>query len=133
MWAIHHDPEHWDQPEDFRPERFLDDKGQRFIPSCFMPFGAGPRVCVGESLARLELFLFVSGLLQRFSFSPAPGDSLPDLEGRLGVVLQPLRYTLTVTPRPGWEGFLNERSHSLVTEDMLGSVVPKRTLPQSGN
>uniref|UniRef100_A0A8C7J2T3 Steroid 21-hydroxylase n=1 Tax=Oncorhynchus kisutch TaxID=8019 RepID=A0A8C7J2T3_ONCKI len=104
MWAIHHDPEHWDQPEDFRPERFLDDNGQRFTPSCFMPFGAGPRVCVGESLARLELFLFVSGLLQRFSFSPAPGVPLPDLEGRLGVVLQPLRYTLTVTPRPGWEG-----------------------------
>uniref|UniRef100_A0AAZ3NMB3 Steroid 21-hydroxylase n=1 Tax=Oncorhynchus tshawytscha TaxID=74940 RepID=A0AAZ3NMB3_ONCTS len=103
MWAIHHDPEHWDQPEDFRPERFLDDKGQRFTPSCFMPFGAGPRVCVGESLARLELFLFVSGLLQRFSFSPAPGVPLPDLEGRLGVVLQPLKYTLTVTPRPGWE------------------------------
>uniref|UniRef100_A0AAY5KRD5 Steroid 21-hydroxylase n=2 Tax=Esox lucius TaxID=8010 RepID=A0AAY5KRD5_ESOLU len=102
MWAIHHDPDHWDTPQDFRPERFLDNEGRRITPSCFMPFGAGPRVCVGESLARLELFLFVSGLLQRFSFSPAPGVSLPDLQGRLGVVLQPLRYSLTVTPRPSW-------------------------------
>ncbi|KAJ8008588.1 hypothetical protein DPEC_G00106450 [Dallia pectoralis] len=108
LWAIHHDPEHWDTPEDFRPERFLDNEGQRVTPSCFMPFGAGPRVCVGESLARLELFLFVSGLLQRFTFSPAPGVSLPDLQGRLGVVLQPLRYSLTVTARPGWEGEMGE-------------------------
>ncbi|KAL0970546.1 hypothetical protein UPYG_G00243600 [Umbra pygmaea] len=104
MWAIHHNPEHWARPQDFKPERFLDDEGQRITHSCFMPFGAGPRVCVGESLARLELFLFVSGLLQRFTFSPAPGVSLPDLQGRLGVVLQPLNYSLTATPRPGWEG-----------------------------
>ncbi|XP_067117298.1 cytochrome P450 17A2 [Osmerus mordax] len=101
MWAIHHDPHLWDQPEHFRPERFLDDQGQRSVPSCFLPFGAGPRVCVGESLARMELFLFLANLLQRFSFSPAPGVSLPDLQGKLGVVLQPIRYTLTVSPRVG--------------------------------
>lgn len=84
--------------------RFLDDKGQRATPTCFLPFGAGPRVCVGESLARLELFLFLSSLLQRMSFRLPDGVSPPNLQGRLGVVLQPLPYKVVVSPRPGWEG-----------------------------
>lgn len=86
------------------PDRFLDDRGHRVTPPCFMPFGAGPRVCVGESLARLELFLFLSSLLQRMSFNLPDGASPPNLQGRLGVVLQPLPYKVVVTPRDGWEG-----------------------------
>uniref|UniRef100_A0A3Q1BNZ6 Steroid 21-hydroxylase n=1 Tax=Amphiprion ocellaris TaxID=80972 RepID=A0A3Q1BNZ6_AMPOC len=103
MWSIHHDPRHWNKPDLFNPDRFLDDQGQRVMPSCFLPFGAGPRVCVGESLARLELFLFLSSLLQRMSFRLPDGDTPPNLQGRLGVVLQPLPYKVVVTPRPGWE------------------------------
>ncbi|KAM4611666.1 cytochrome P450 17A2 [Polymixia lowei] len=104
MWSIHHDPKHWDSPDLFKPERFLDDQGQRVTPPCFLPFGAGPRVCVGESLARLELFLFLSSLLQRMSFRLPNGASPPDLQGRLGVVLQPLPYKVVVTQRKSWEG-----------------------------
>ncbi|KAJ8382989.1 hypothetical protein SKAU_G00037670 [Synaphobranchus kaupii] len=100
MWSIHHDPQQWEEPEAFKPERFLDSEGHRFSPPYFLPFGAGPRVCVGESLAKLELFLFASWLLQRFVFSTPPGAPLPDLQGRFGVVLQPLSYTLSVSPRP---------------------------------
>ncbi|KAI4888235.1 hypothetical protein NFI96_027965, partial [Prochilodus magdalenae] len=99
MWAIHHDPKHWDEPDRFRPDRFLDATGKKIVPHSFLPFGAGPRVCVGESLARMELFLFVSCLLQRFQFNVPSRASLPDLRGRYGVVLQPLRYSVTVTPR----------------------------------
>ncbi|XP_074555300.1 cytochrome P450 17A2 [Halichoeres trimaculatus] len=104
MWSIHHDPRHWDKPDLFNPDRFLDDQGQRVTPSCFLPFGAGPRVCVGESLARLELFLFLSSLLQRIHFSLPDGAPLPNLQGRLGVVLQPLPYKVVVSPRAGWGG-----------------------------
>ncbi|XP_022616599.1 steroid 17-alpha-hydroxylase/17,20 lyase-like [Seriola dumerili] len=103
MWSIHHDPRHWDKPDLFNPDRFLDDRGQRVTPPFFLPFGAGPRVCVGESLARLELFLFLSSLLQRMSFRLPDGAPPPNLQGRLGVVLQPLPYTVVVTPRAGWE------------------------------
>ncbi|XP_048092139.1 steroid 17-alpha-hydroxylase/17,20 lyase [Alosa alosa] len=99
MWAIHHDPQQWDQPESFRPERFLDNSGQRVNPPSFLPFGAGPRVCVGESLARMELFLFLSRVLQRCRFTAPHGGSLPDLQGRYGVVLQPPKYTLTIKAR----------------------------------
>ncbi|KAF7650160.1 hypothetical protein LDENG_00130380 [Lucifuga dentata] len=104
MWAIHHDPQHWDKPDLFNPNRFLDIQGQRVMPSCFLPFGAGPRVCVGESLARMELFLFLSSLLQRMSFRVPDGVPPPNLQGRLGVVLQPLPYKIAVTPKAGWEG-----------------------------
>uniref|UniRef100_A0A3Q3J983 Cytochrome P450, family 17, subfamily A, polypeptide 2 n=1 Tax=Monopterus albus TaxID=43700 RepID=A0A3Q3J983_MONAL len=107
MWSIHHNPQYWDNPDLFNPDRFLDDQGQRVTPSCFLPFGAGPRVCVGESLARLELFLFLSSLLQRLSFSLPDGAPLPNLEGQLGVVLQPLPYKVVVTPRAGWQGGAN--------------------------
>ncbi|XP_051919250.1 steroid 17-alpha-hydroxylase/17,20 lyase isoform X2 [Hippocampus zosterae] len=103
MWAIHHDPDHWDRPDLFRPDRFLDDQGQRVIPSWFLPFGAGPRICVGESLARTELFLFLSSMLQRMSFMLPGGATPPNLQGRLGVVLQPLPYKVAVRPRAGWE------------------------------
>lgn len=122
MWAIHHDPEHWEEADTFRPgeneicsslvlfvcqsdvyfsfsERFLDSSGKRMTPGSFLPFGAGPRVCVGESLARMELFLFVSRLLQKFHFSVPSGSPLPDLQGCYGVVLQPQHYTVRVAQR----------------------------------
>uniref|UniRef100_A0A8C6UWP3 Cytochrome P450, family 17, subfamily A, polypeptide 2 n=1 Tax=Neogobius melanostomus TaxID=47308 RepID=A0A8C6UWP3_9GOBI len=98
MWALHHNPTDWPKPDLFNP-RFLDGRGGRVSPSCFLPFGAGPRVCVGESLARLELFLFLSSLLQRISFSLPPAGPVPDLRGRLGVVLQPPPYLVVATPR----------------------------------
>ncbi|XP_061664686.1 steroid 17-alpha-hydroxylase/17,20 lyase [Syngnathoides biaculeatus] len=103
MWAIHHHPDHWDRPDLFMPDRFLDDQGRRVTPPCFLPFGAGPRICVGESLARLELFLFLSSMLQRMSFMLPDGAPPPNLQGRLGVVLQPLPYKVAVRSRVGWE------------------------------
>ncbi|XP_048827729.1 steroid 17-alpha-hydroxylase/17,20 lyase [Brienomyrus brachyistius] len=103
MWSIHHDPQRWGDPARFRPERFLDNDGRRISPPWFLPFGAGPRVCVGESLAKLELFLFSSWLLQQFVFTVPQGAPLPDLQGRFGVVLQPQDYIVSVTPRFGKE------------------------------
>ncbi|MBN3275624.1 CP17A lyase, partial [Polyodon spathula] len=102
MWSIHHDPQEWEDPDSFIPERFLDSEGQRFSPPAFIPFGAGPRVCIGESLAKLELFLFTSWLLQQFSFFCPPGTPMPNLEGRYGVVLQPQSYTVCVRSRHDW-------------------------------
>lgn len=74
------------------------------IPSpSYLPFGAGVRVCLGEALAKMELFLFLSWMLQRFTFSVPVGQPLPSLEGKFGVVLQPMKYEVNAMPRPGWE------------------------------
>ncbi|XP_068248867.1 cytochrome P450 2L1-like isoform X1 [Palaemon carinicauda] len=77
MVSCHTDPQYWENPEEFNPDRFLDSEG-RLIPKKegFFPFGVGRRYCIGESLARMELFLFLSALLQNFTFMEDETESL---------------------------------------------------------
>uniref|UniRef100_A0A3P9CJ09 Cytochrome P450, family 2, subfamily P, polypeptide 6 n=1 Tax=Maylandia zebra TaxID=106582 RepID=A0A3P9CJ09_9CICH len=67
----------WETPHTFNPQHFLDQDGKFRKREAFMPFAAGKRVCLGEQLARMELFLFFTSLLQRFSFTAPAGDSGP--------------------------------------------------------
>ena len=62
------DSKHWDQPNKFNPARFIDATGKVCKPDAQMPFGIGPRICLGEPLARMELFLVFASMLQRFKF-----------------------------------------------------------------
>ncbi|CAN0402740.1 steroid 17-alpha-hydroxylase/17,20 lyase-like [Lampetra fluviatilis] len=103
LWAVHHDESLWEKPDEFNPGRFLSPCGRQrrsMGPNeGFFPFGAGPRVCLGEALAKLQLFLFTASILQRFSAGPIPGKALPDLEGIYGVVLRPRDFHVALTPR----------------------------------
>ncbi|KAL1767494.1 cytochrome P450 2D20-like, partial [Sigmodon hispidus] len=81
----------WEKPLHFHPEHFLDAQGHFVKHEAFMPFSAGRRVCLGEPLARMELFLFFTCLLQCFSFSVPDGQPRPSEHGI---------YTLPVTPVP---------------------------------
>ncbi|WAR19208.1 CP2J3-like protein [Mya arenaria] len=74
--SVHSDPKIWGDPETFRPERFLDDSGNIVRRDEFMAFMIGKRSCVGESLAQMEMFLFLSALVQRFKFENPPGSKL---------------------------------------------------------
>nr|AAH90561.1 LOC100036774 protein [Xenopus laevis] len=105
LWSLHHDPNEWENPEEFNPERFLDENGNHvYSPSqSYLPFGAGIRVCLGEALAKMEVFLFLSWILQRFTLELPAGDSLPDLDGKFGVVLQVKKFRVTTKLREAWK------------------------------
>ncbi|XP_014326270.1 cytochrome P450 2J2-like [Xiphophorus maculatus] len=98
LHSVLHDESMWETPHSFNPQHFLDQDGKFRKREAFMPFSAGKRVCLGEQLARMELFLFFTSLLQRFKFSPPPGEK-PSLEFKLGGTHCPKPYRLCVTQR----------------------------------
>jgi cytochrome P450 len=69
MWSAMRDEVYWEDPEKFDPKRFIDEKGQFVCKNpAMMPFSVGKRSCIGESIARLQLFLIFTSLLQKFNF-----------------------------------------------------------------
>ncbi|XP_050418754.1 cytochrome P450 2D3 [Patella vulgata] len=99
LYACHLDSRYWKEPLKFKPERFLDDSGKvSKQPMAFIPFSIGPRICAGEPLARMELFLFFTNILQRFSVS-TPGSQKPSTDGVCGVSMSTPEYTIQATPR----------------------------------
>ncbi|KAK9961643.1 hypothetical protein ABG768_007057 [Culter alburnus] len=96
LTSVLKDPSEWEKPNSFYPEHFLDEKGQFVRRDAFMAFSAGRRVCLGESLARMELFLFFTSLLQSYRFTTPPGVSGDDLDlkGIVGITLNPSPHKL---------------------------------------
>ncbi|XP_018009634.1 cytochrome P450 2L1 [Hyalella azteca] len=101
-YSIHHDPRYWDDPHKFYPERFLDDSATKYTApkQAFFAFGSGRRQCVGELLARMELFLFTAAIIQHFDVRPPPGVDISskDITTVLGLRL-PYEYKLVYKPR----------------------------------
>lgn len=98
IYSIHHDPQLWTEPELFRPERFLVE-GRLKTPDHFIPFGMGRRSCIGEQLARKELFLLFANLLRCFRIALPPGAALPSLEMMQSVVIYPPPFDLVFHER----------------------------------
>ncbi|XP_068174782.1 cytochrome P450 2J2-like [Antennarius striatus] len=92
------DKNEWETPHVFNPQHFLDSEGQFRKRDAFLPFSAGKRACIGENLTRMELFLFFTSILQRFTLSPAPGE-MPSLEGRQGFSYTPQQFRIVAVPR----------------------------------
>ncbi|XP_078597942.1 cytochrome P450 2U1-like [Branchiostoma floridae x Branchiostoma japonicum] len=99
LWAVHHDPQLWPDPHRFDPARFLDDAGKFVKRDEVIPFSIGRRVCLGEQLARMELFLFFTSLLQRFSFKLPEGAPVPSEEGVFGATHSPVPFKLVAVAR----------------------------------
>lgn len=83
----HHDARWFPQPERFDPARFDPAAGREIPRGAYLPFGAGPRVCIGSSFASVEITLALAMLLQRFILQPAPGQGAP--KARMGVSQRP--------------------------------------------
>ncbi|XP_068635174.1 geraniol 8-hydroxylase-like [Aristolochia californica] len=100
-WSIHRDPHLWDDPLEFRPERFLND-GSKLDSSLndfrYVPFGSGRRVCVGIPLAeRLNLYVLAS-LLHSFNWQ-LPQGTKPDMSEKFGIVMKKI-VPLEAIPTP---------------------------------
>ncbi|XP_049735378.1 cytochrome P450 2J2-like isoform X2 [Elephas maximus indicus] len=97
LTALHRDPAEWATPETFNPEHFLEN-GQFKKREAFLPFSIGKRVCLGEQLARSELFIFFTSLVQKFTFRPPANEKL-SLKFRMGLTISPVSHRLCAVPR----------------------------------
>ncbi|XP_013161788.1 PREDICTED: cytochrome P450 6B2-like [Papilio xuthus] len=70
--AMHKDPQFFEKPEEFRPERFLTDFTNPLTKHIYLPFGEGPRACIGERLGLMQSLAGLAAVLSRYSVEPAP-------------------------------------------------------------
>ncbi|XP_069156797.1 cytochrome P450 306a1 [Procambarus clarkii] len=100
LWQVHHDPDTWSNPDQYRPERFLDQEGQVIRHPAFMPFQTGRRMCIGDEFAKMILFVFTTKILLRFKVDLEPGvKDDPSKDPVCGISLCPRPFKLVFTPR----------------------------------
>jgi cytochrome P450 len=88
IWALHRHELLWERPEEFDPDRFDPVSGPKRDKYQYLPFGAGPRVCVGANFAMMQAQIILATLIQRFRFRPSEPAPHPVM-------------TMTVRPEPG--------------------------------
>ena len=97
-YGVHYDPEVWGDPEVFRPERFLNDEGKvnKNLVAMTLPFSTGKRSCIGESLARDQIYLYITSIFQRFSVHCSDDVRM---DNTVGIIRVSKPYELTFTKR----------------------------------
>lgn len=76
VYFMHHDARWFPRPAEFRPQRFLPDSGEILHPHAYVPFGAGPRQCIGSRFAMMEATLLLAAIAQRYRIRLAPGQDV---------------------------------------------------------
>lgn len=106
IWKLHRDPRIWSEPDEFRPERFLEEnknvnhKGQNFE---YIPFSSGRRMCPAVTYGFETVQLVLARLLQGFNFATVEGETV-DMEEGLGIALPKVKpVVVSITPRLPWE------------------------------
>ena len=103
LWGVHHNKTNWENPFEFKPERFLDENGLMFdnqhirkLP--LLPFSRGKRPCLGRFLAPDLFMLFTAKIFRNFSMRFPPGVT-PDMRGYFVFSLRPCEFQTIMTPR----------------------------------
>ncbi|XP_023401082.1 cytochrome P450 1A1-like [Loxodonta africana] len=101
MYQVNHDETIWDDPNLFQPERFLNQNGElnKSLVEKVLIFGMGIRKCLGEDVARNEIFIFLTTVLQQLKLQKCPGAQL-DLTPMCGLTMKPKPYQLKAELRP---------------------------------
>ncbi|XP_076054288.1 methyl farnesoate epoxidase-like [Oratosquilla oratoria] len=100
LYSIHNDVDYWKDPDVFRPERFLNHDQTAYVHNeRISQFGIGKRICMGESLARMEVFLFFTAMLQKLKFSLPEDEPPPSLKRPEGVTCAPNTCKILVNTR----------------------------------
>lgn len=89
VYGIHHDPDIYDDPEKFDPDRFLPENFTNRHQMSFIPFGQGPRICIGERFGYIEMKVGLATLLSKFKFHKSPRTKLPLSFSKKNLVLSP--------------------------------------------
>jgi len=95
IYGAHHSPQYWENPESFDPERFTKANEKLHRPFTYLPFGAGPRGCIGGNYAMLQILMILSVLLRKYDLRLVPGQTIA---ARPMVILRPehgIRMTFT--------------------------------------
>ena len=95
-YGTHHSPKYWENPEEFRPERFMGDAAKKRKPYTYIPLGGGKRSCIGGAMSQVENTLAISILLRRFR---------PEY---VGTVPPGINATVTLTPKGGLQFKVHE-------------------------
>ncbi|XP_068135671.1 cytochrome P450 1B1-like [Hyperolius riggenbachi] len=118
QWSVNHDSSKWSNPEEFDPNRFLDDSGflDKDLASSVMIFSVGKRRCIGEALSKMQLFLFSSILVHQCTFTANPEENL-NQQCDHGLSLKPKPFTVSMSLRDGNMDLLNNAVLALKLEE----------------
>ncbi|KAK2909571.1 hypothetical protein QQF64_000419 [Cirrhinus molitorella] len=98
-YALHRDPDYWSDPESFKPERFTKGNKESIDPYMYMPFGLGPRNCIGMRFAQVTMKLAIVEILQRFDVSVCAETQVPLELGISGFLAPKVPIKLKLNPR----------------------------------
>ena len=97
QWVVQRDPRFFDEPDRFRPERWGEERIKTLPKFAYFPFGGGPRVCIGQQFAMMEMVLILATIAQKFRFRMQPGATVTP------------NPTFTLRPAAGIPGLIEPR------------------------